>query len=102
MMIKKAVEEPRRSKRKRGREMNNELYKPIASAKPKNDNKKKKRKSTARLRLREKIETASPVNEYVPNEVVLATIPGFAPWPARILNINEQTIFVEFFGTGQM
>lgn len=35
------------------------------------------------------------------NEVVLATVPGYAAWPARIIEINGQTIQVEFFGTGE-
>lgn len=91
-----SMDQPRRSKRKREREKVNEPNKPMANSN------KKTRKNPTKLRLREKIETESPVNEFVPNEVVLATIPGFAPWPARILNMSDQTILVEFFGTGQM
>lgn len=44
----------------------------------------------------------APNNEFIVNEVVLATICGYAPWPARILKIVSETIYVEFFGTGQM
>lgn len=55
-----------------------------------------------RLELEERIKFQKPVNHFFENEVVLATIPGYAPWPARILGINGETILVEFFGTGQM
>lgn len=41
-------------------------------------------------------------NEFNNNEIVLVTIPGFAPWPACILDRNLETYFVQFFGTGQM
>lgn len=36
------------------------------------------------------------------NEIVICTISGYAPWPARILDITGQTIAIEFFGTGQI
>lgn len=62
------------------------------------ENKTKKR---AKLSLKEKLDNA-PAIEFVPNEVVLATIPGYCPWPARIFSITNNKIFVEFFGTGQM
>lgn len=52
--------------------------------------------------LQEFIDIGSPVNEFCLNEIVLATVPGYAPWPARIVKIVGETIFVEFFGTGQM
>lgn len=61
----------------------------------------RKSKST-KLQLQERLQNETPNREYIVNELVLATVPGFAPWPARILNINGQTISVEFFGTGQM
>lgn len=54
------------------------------------------------LRIEDRIESEAPKNVFIENEIVLATIPGYAPWPARILSINSETIFVEFFGTGQM
>lgn len=54
------------------------------------------------LTLEERIENDSPSNHYVQNEIVIASIPGYAPWPARILSIQGETIIVEFFGTGQM
>lgn len=44
----------------------------------------------------------SPDKEYVVGEVVLAAVPGYPPWPSRILEINERTIVVEFFGTGEI
>lgn len=62
----------------------------------------KRTKRNLKLSLEEKIHNDSPINEFMVNEVVLCTIPGYAPWPARIRDINSQTIFVEFFGTGQM
>lgn len=86
-----STEEPRRSTRKRKREPNNEPQGKI-----------RQRKSTTKLRLKEKIESELPANEYVLNEIVLCTIPRFSPWPARIMQINGHTIIVEFFGTGQM
>lgn len=52
--------------------------------------------------LKEKIENESPYNSYLVHEIVLATIPGFVAWPARIKNIIGETIYVEFFGTGQV
>lgn len=44
----------------------------------------------------------TPDKEFLVNEIVLTTIPGFSPWPSRILNIMGQTITIEFFGTGQV
>lgn len=89
---------PRRSKRTR------EAM--IKSKKLTTDNqsekKKKKTKVGAKLSLVERINNESPANEFFTNEIVFATIPGYCPWPAAIMNINEQTIFVKFFGTGQM
>lgn len=40
-------------------------------------------------------------NEFIINEVVLATIQGYAPWPAYIMNIEGDTYTVRFFGTGE-
>lgn len=54
------------------------------------------------LSLKEKMDKNAPSNEYMLNEIILATIPGFCAWPARIINISNETIMVEFFGTGQM
>lgn len=54
------------------------------------------------MHLAEKIQNEAPINYYLKDEIVLATIPGYAPWPARILDIIGETIIVEFFGTGQM
>lgn len=63
---------------------------------------KKSSKRNNKLSLKEKIHNESPMNEFMVDEIVLCTIPGYAPWPARIKEIINQTIFVEFFGTGQM
>lgn len=52
--------------------------------------------------LKEKIEKEAPTNSYLKNEIVLTTIPGFSPWPSRIVNIIGETIYVDFFGTGQV
>lgn len=63
---------------------------------------RKRTKSSKGLSLKEKLDMEAPINEFITNEVVFAAIPGFSPWPARILSISGHTIFVEFFGTGQM
>lgn len=47
--------------------------------------------------LEEKILYKAPANEFLEGEIVLATIPGYAPWPARILQNLNETIFVQFF-----
>lgn len=65
------------------------------------ENRKRKRTYT-KMQLQEYIDNESPNRQYIVNEIILATIPGFAPWPARILKIIGQTITVEFFGTGHM
>lgn len=52
--------------------------------------------------LKEKIFNEAPGNEFMKDEIVLGTIPGYCPWPARIVNIVGETIFIEFFGTGEM
>lgn len=44
----------------------------------------------------------SPTDEFISNEIVLATIPGYAPWPACIINVKGNTYFVRFFGTDEM
>lgn len=44
----------------------------------------------------------APSKVYIINEVILATIPGYAPWPARILDMTGQTVIIEFFGTGHI
>lgn len=59
------------------------------------------RKSYGR-QLEEKIRIEAPENEFITGEIVLGTIPGYAPWPARIHKILNETIFIYFFGTGQM
>lgn len=61
-----------------------------------------KAKKNFELRLEERIESKAPKNQFLENEIVLATVPGYSPWPARISYISDETIFVEFFGTGQM
>lgn len=62
--------------------------------------KEKIRKSTKILQ--ERILNEAPDRVFLPNEIVLCAIPGYAPWPARILQISGQTITIQFFGTGQM
>lgn len=59
------------------------------------------RKRHNKLTLKEKISRAAPINDYVINELIMATVPGYSPWPARIIDIIGETIVVEFFGTGQ-
>lgn len=54
------------------------------------------------MHLKEKMTNKAPQNSFLINEIILATIPGFVPWPARVLNITGETIYVEFFGTGQV
>lgn len=64
---------------------------------------KRKRETTKHnKKLCEAINIELPNRLFMVNEVVLCTIPGYSPWPAIIKNINNQTIFVEFFGTGQV
>lgn len=58
-------------------------------------------RKSMKLQLKEQIDNDSPCRKYLVYEIVLATIPGFVPWPARVLKIMDQTIMVEFFGTGQ-
>lgn len=57
---------------------------------------------STKMLLQERLRNDTPNKEFITNEIILATIPGFAPWPARILNISGQTISIQFFGTGQM
>lgn len=57
--------------------------------------------SKARTKLAEQIVNESPGKVYAANEIVLATVPGYPCWPARITDIQGQTIHVEFFGTGE-
>lgn len=65
---------------------------------------KKRRESRKKnvMLLQEKMLNDAPKNTYLINEIVLATIPGFVAWPARIKNMIGETIYVEFFGTGQV
>lgn len=63
---------------------------------------KKKIRGSTKTQLQEQMLNENPNREFLLNEIVLATIPGFAPWPARILSITGQTIAIQFFGTGQM
>lgn len=58
-------------------------------------------KRKEKLSLKERILNDAPENEYFCDEIVLVTIPGFCPWPARIISMSGETILVEFFGTGQ-
>lgn len=38
-----------------------------------------------KLTLKEKIQNGAPDNEFMINEIVLATVTGFCAWPARII-----------------
>lgn len=67
-----------------------------------NNDGKNKIKKRSKLSLEEKLDNEAPIKQFLPNEVVLATVPGYCPWPARILTITDHTILIEFFGTGQM
>ena len=55
-----------------------------------------------RMKLEERIRCQAPINQYVKGEIILGTIPGYAPWPARIKEIIGETVLIEFFGTGEM
>lgn len=61
-----------------------------------------KRPIRRKLSPSENIRLGAPDNEFVANEIVLAAVSGYAPWPARIIEIIGETIRVEFFGTGEM
>lgn len=61
-----------------------------------------KKGNTKRLKLQERMNLEAPDKEFIINEVVLAVVPGYSAWPARILEISGVTIKVEFFGTGEM
>lgn len=52
--------------------------------------------------LKSKLNPNRQGDEFIINEIVFATIPGYAPWPAWILNIQNDTYFVRFFGTDEM
>lgn len=64
--------------------------------------KTKRAGKSSKIQLLERIRTEVPTKEYLINEIILTTVPGYQPWPSRILDITGQTIVVEFFGTGQM
>lgn len=72
-----------------------------ATTKTIQNTKKKGRKST-KLTLKEKISHDAPYKEYIVGEIILATVVGYPPWPARIIDINGHTLKVEFFGTGEI
>ena len=54
------------------------------------------------MKLEQRINNQAPINELVKGEIVLGTIPGYAPWPARVKEIVNETVFIEFFATGEM
>lgn len=62
---------------------------------------KQKQKKEKNLTLKERIDIEALDKCFVLNEIVLATVPGYSAWPARIIDINGATIKVEFFGTGE-
>lgn len=68
-------------------------------------NEKKKNPKTrkdSRKKLEEKIHNEAPLKQYIEGEIILGAIPGFAPWPARIQKIIGETIYIEFFGSGEV
>lgn len=64
--------------------------------------KKKANRLNKNMKLKEKMNYNAPANEYIMNEIVLAKIPGYSPWPARITAIIGETIHIQFFGTGHV
>lgn len=62
---------------------------------------KRNYKTVKKNALKERIFDEAPDKQFIVNEIVLATVPGYSAWPARIIEINGQTIQVEFFGTGE-
>lgn len=48
--------------------------------------------------VRSKIEAVEPLNEVELGEIILVKMRGFPEWPARIIEINENLIRVQFFG----
>lgn len=61
----------------------------------------KHRSKSSKILLQELLLIEAPTRQFLVAEVVLATVPGFCPWPSIILSITGQTILIEFFGTGQ-
>lgn len=62
---------------------------------------KQKQRKSRNLTLKERIDLEALDKFFLLNEIVLATVPGYSPWPARIIGIDGATIKVEFFGTGE-
>lgn len=56
----------------------------------------------ANLSLSEKINRDTPNKQFIIGEVILATVSGYCPWPGKILDIIGETVYVQFFGTGEM
>lgn len=67
-----------------------------------NKTKKKLPRNTQRQQLEEKIIRKAPSNEYLEGEIVFGIIPGYPKWPARIVKIVHETIYIQFFGTGHV
>lgn len=74
----------------------------LQSAEKSKEKKPISKRKASRKHLEEKIRNQSPVNEFVEGEIVLGTIPGYSPWPARIISITHETILIEFSGTGEV
>lgn len=53
------------------------------------------------MTIKERIDMEALDKCFVLNEVVLAIVPGYPFWPARVIDINGATITVEFYGTGE-
>lgn len=72
-----------------------------SSSKSITQHKKIKCRKSTKMQLQEQLDD-TPDKEFLVDEIVLTTIPGYAPWPSRILSMTGQTIMVEFFGTGEV
>lgn len=51
---------------------------------------------------RKTLQNGGEDEQFIINEIVFATIPGYAPWPAYRIDIQGFTYFVRFFGTDEM
>lgn len=60
-------------------------------------NQRSRSRKKKNLTLKERIDIEALDKCFVLNKIVLATVPGYSPWPVRIIDINVATITVEFF-----
>lgn len=87
---------------KRLREKLPRQVKPVDSSKPAEKKKQATNRKSFKMKLEERIRDQAPINQFAKGEIILGTIPGYAPWPAQIKNIIHDTVYIEFFGTGEM